>query len=337
MNNIAEQITTEDEDTLASALDAAWHSNSEDGDTGDIETQSDTIAPEATGEQDPEPLAADAEIPASGKTAPVVDPDKAPNSLPPEAREVWKDAPAALKAAVAKREKDYEQGILKYAGDARRAQDMDNALRPFEQYLGMNGGVSHIGDLMRTGARLQMGSPIQKAQQIATLINQFGVDIETLDGLLSGNGAPQASQQSDIQRQINEAMQPFQTIAQSFQQREQETKNQSQARVQSEIQAFSTSPGNEFYADVRSDMADILELASRQNREMSLAEAYKRACTLHPEISGILAARNSTTDLQAKRRAASSINGTRGGSNSETPTTSVRSTLEHAWDAGNKV
>ena len=46
----------------------------------------------------------------------------APSSLPPAAREAWGDTPDAVKAAVAKREKDYEAGIMKYADNAKRAQ-----------------------------------------------------------------------------------------------------------------------------------------------------------------------------------------------------------------------
>jgi hypothetical protein len=259
--------------------------------------------------------------------------DTAPNSLPPAAREAWKDAPTALKEAVAKREKDYEKGILKYSADAKRATEMDSALKPFEQYLGMNGGNAHIGDLLRTGAGLQMGSPIQKAEQIAGLISQFGVDINTLDGILSGNGASAPVQQQDaVQKAVEAALQPYQEMMQKSHQREQASEQQSQQQVSNEITTFSSDPANEFYNDVRQDMADILDAGAKHGTEMTLKQAYDRACLIHPEISSVITARNAQQDIGAKRNAASSISGTRSGVNTSIPTGSIRDTIDAVWD-----
>jgi hypothetical protein len=344
LDSIAESEEVED-DSIAASLEAAFeaHGGDDEGETATqnevdavVDAPSEGESPEAGGEDTPK-IDTPADTPADTEAQP--DLDTAPSSLPPAAREAWKDAPEAIKAAVAKREKDYEQGILKYSADAKRANEMDTALRPFEQYLGMNGGTAHIGDLMRTGATLQMGTQIQKAQQISDLINQYGIDINTLDGLLSGNGAPQGAQQNDeVSRQIQAAMQPYEKMMQDNQRREQDSQHQSEQRVQSEIGTFSSDPANEFYADVRSDMADILDAAAKHGTEMSLKQAYDRACLIHPEISNVITARNSQQDLGAKRNAASSINGTRGGTTNATPTGSIRETLSHVYDnAGGRV
>jgi hypothetical protein len=336
----------EEEVSMADSIEAAIDANGEDNaseseSTSESVESVDTESPkgevaEEGGEDAQESAGA---TDAAQDTEEKPDLDNAPSSLPPAAREAWKDAPEAIKEAMVKREDYYQQGIDKFKADAGRAQEMDQALRPFEQYLGMNGGHAHIGELLRTGASLQMGTQAQKAEQIAGLIQQFGVDINTLDGILSGNGAPQATQQSDaVAQQVQAALQPYQQMMQQQQQQQQNAEQQSQNNVQNEIGAFSSDTANEFYNDVRSDMADILDMAAKHGTQMNLKQAYDRACQLHPEISSVITARNAQNDLGAKRNAASSINGTRGGTNSATPTGSIRDTLDHVWDnAGGRV
>ena len=36
--------------------------------------------------------------------------------------------------------------------------------------------------------------------------------------------------------------------------------------------------GNEFLADVRLDMADLIDMAAKQGRPLNLQQAYDRAC-----------------------------------------------------------
>jgi hypothetical protein len=79
-------------------------------------------------------------------------------------------------------------------------------------------------------------------------------------------------------------------------------------------------------------MADILDMASKRNLNMSLHEAYNRACQLHPEVSRILSGRTSAP-TQKQRRAASSISGSPGGTGESAKANSVRDAIEMAWDS----
>jgi hypothetical protein len=326
-----------EDDSIAASLEAAFEEHENEGEetaeqsVESVVNESPATETSQAGGENTDPVDQGTDAATSAEAKP--DLDTAPSSLPPAAREAWKDAPEAIKEAMVKREEHYQNGIDKFRSDAGRAQEMDSALRPFEQYLSMNGGTAHIGDLMRTGASLQMGTQVQKAEQIAGLIQQYGIDINTLDGILSGNGAPAATQQNDaISQQIQQAMQPYQQMAQGFQQQQQQQEQQSQQHVQNEIGTFSSNPDNEFYNDVRADMADILDTAAKHGTEMNLKQAYDRACQLHPEISNVIMARNNQNDLSAKRNAASSLSGTRGGTNSAVPTGSIRETINHVWD-----
>ena len=263
--------------------------------------------------------------------------DFAPKSLSAAAREVWRDVPHAMKQDILKREQDYQRGIQKYAEDAKRAEQMDQALQPFQQLFAMNGGPGNmLPGLLETASMLQMGSPVQRAQAAAGIIQQFGVDIRTLDNLLTGQGAPAEMQQQDqVQQAVQQAMAPYQQYMQQQQMQMQQQEQMQQQGITQEIQEFATK--NEFYHDVRSSMADIMDLAANQGRDMTLKEAYETACQLNPEIRGILASREKQAQLLKSQKAASSIHGTPGGEGSAAPPESMRSAIEAAWDNTGRV
>jgi hypothetical protein len=76
------------------------------------------------------------------------------------------------------------------------------------------------------------------------------------------------------------------------------------------VEAFTSTA--EFMDDVREDVADMMELASRRGVALTLEDAYNRACKLHPEVSQVLQQREAAkaaNALQAstqRARAASS-------------------------------
>ena len=255
-----------------------------------------------------------------------------PKGLSPEAREAWKDTPDAVRAEIAKREQDYEAGIVKYAQNAKRAEAMDRTLQPFQQLFAMNGGPANtIPGLLQTASLLQMGSGPQKAQTVANLIKQFGVDIQTLDSLLVGE-TPQEKPDQKFEQMLNERLSPLQQQLQQYQQREQQQFQQSQQMVETDLQRFASDPEHEFYSDVRGEMADLLEMAANRGREMSLKEAYNIACSTHPSISKIIQNRTMQQDVDKRRKAASSVRGGPGGTPQQASANSRTAALLDAWD-----
>jgi hypothetical protein len=347
---IEEEVAVEEEvDDLSVALADAWDkSESDDGDTGQQEreisepaVESGTIAADSFGESgtDGDKPASDTEAVRSDKdtTGKVGDiaaeSEKPPVGLSLEAREAWKDVPASVKADIVKRENDYAAGIEKHRNATERVQGMDKALQPYQQYLQMNGGAGQaLQGLLQTGSSLQMGSPVQKAQVVANLIKQFGVDISQLDSMLVGEApAPEQQQQNQFQQMLNQQLAPMQQQLQGYQQREQHQQQQEQGQVAQEVTAFGAN--NEFYNDVSGDMADLLDMAANRGRQMSMDEAYKLACANHPQISSIMSNRMSQEQVSGKRKAASSIHGSPGGSiSSGGAAGSVAAALNDAWD-----
>lgn len=323
------------EDSLTADLAAAWS----EADTGE---EDESIQPAAeqrgAGEDDTPAEATDDQVLAepvqaedtgeAGTEAKPEDSEAPPVGLPPAAREVWKDTPKAMKEAMVKREHDFATGIQRYAENAKRAEGMDRVLQPYQQYLAMNGGPAQtINTLLQTGAGLQMGTPAQKAQTVASLIQQFGVDIQTLDTLLVGK-TPQAKPQDAVQQAVQQAVAPYQQQMEQFRAMQAQAAQQQQGAVTQEVNEFGTK--NEFYTDVRGDMADILDMAANRGQQMTMQQAYDKACLLHPEISNIMQARSKApTDNQ--RLAASSISGAPGGAGGSNSDLSLRATIEDAW------
>ena len=335
------------ENSLSDDLAAAWADS--EGDENDGEHQA---APGESGVSDDIPAGRSAAVPGlderdtdgaavEGAERPAHDQKptagngedaKPPVSWNAEAREAWKDIPKAARDYIAQREQQVAVGMQKNAEGAQRAAAMDRTLQPYSQYLAMNGGPGEtIKNLLATGANLQMGSPVQKAHQIANLIKQFGVDIGTLDNILVGQPPPKEHQQDDtVQRAVQQAVAPYQQMLQEFQQGRQQQAEQFNGQVRTELQQFQSNAANEFYADVKMDMADILDMAANRGQQMDLATAYDRACKLHPSISKILDTRNAAQIAARKREASVSIHGNRGGDGSVQPD-SMRAAIEEAW------
>ncbi len=338
-----EQDIQYDEGSLSSDLAAAFDAVEAEAPEPEVTPHADTPEPVTAnhdGEPDSagasgtgQPAADDSGIPGgeNDQAAGAADEATPPVSLPPAAREVWKDTPPAMRAAIAKRERDFEQGILKYSADAKRAQQMDGVLGQYQHYFAMTGEPpgKTVNDLLRVASNLHMAPGATKAQIVAGLINQYSVPIDVLDSLLAGE-TPRTSAPDLIDQRIQQAVQPFQQIIQSFQQREQMEQQRTQGQIANELQQFAAK--NEFYNDVSADMADFLDIAAKNGRSMTLDEAYQRACALNPQISQVLQAR-ANTPTASQQRAASTLRGQgRGGSPAASEPDSLHDAISAAWD-----
>ena len=342
-----EEIEPTEPDSITADLAAAWDASEDDNGAeaenavSEPEIQREEVEGQGQGQaaeegneegirQDQEP-----ENPVSENTE---SNEKPPVGLSLEAREAWKDTPDAVKADIAKREKDYASGIEKHRINTERVRGMDESLRPFGQLFAMNGGgpSATLMPLLQTASLLQLGSPQQKAEAAANIIRQFGVDIQTLDNMLVGQApSPEVQQQSQMEQMFNERLGPLQQQLGVYKQREQQAQQQYTAQVGQQINDFGAS--HEFYSDVQSDMADLLEMAANRGRQMSMDEAYNTACAAHPQIAKIISGRQSQQTVQSKRNAASSIHGTSGGSMAASAPNSVAAALNDAWDSAGRM
>jgi len=251
------------------------------------------------------------------------------------------DLPPEVQAAIADRERHFTE-VMQQSSDARGAVEqfgtMFQPYIPLMQAEGVSDPLVAVEGLLKTTAVLAIGSPEQKAQKIAGLINHYGVDIQTLDALLAGE--PTASpEEAKLQQMLDQRMAPVNQLLSRVQQVEQQSQHQFQQETQQTIEQFAADPKNVHFNQVREVMADFLDMAAQRGVEMTLDQAYDRACMSVPEIaqqilsgqaSGI--ASGNQQQIAGKQTAASSVHGHPGavGTSDITEDMSLRETLEAA-------
>jgi hypothetical protein len=142
-------------------------------------------------------------------------------------------------------------------------------------------------------------------------------------------------QASQSQQDIQQALAPVHEFMQQQRQAQETQHNQAQQQIGTDLQAFEAN--HEFYADVRLEMADWLDMAAKRGTELSLEQAYERAIQTRPDLQTILSARTSQQQVTDRTAAASSIQGSPGGSTAQAAPTDTRSIMEAQWPVGGPI
>ena len=238
---------------------------------------------------------------------------KAPVDWGPKLRAEFVKLPETVQKAIHDREAAVNNVFQQTAQERRVAQEFSRITTEFAGLMaaeGVQDPLQGVRGLLMTTAQLAMGNQHMKAQKIAQLIRHYGVDIETLDAALVGE-APKAQPQP---QQIADPRLDY--VFNRLQQAERQAQQSLHTKANQTIHEFGADPQNEFFDDVRVSMADFLEVAAQHGQQMSLKQAYDRACAIHPEVSQMIAERtaqrrgaSSAERAAGKMNAASSISG----------------------------
>ncbi len=327
-----EEVEEEPEDGLTTEESAEPEEDNTQASGEDTEGEEPSEEPEGTdgsedSKQEEESEPDDAE--------PVATDEKAPASWTPKAREHWAKLPPEIRAEVQKREKEISDGLQQASGHKKMAEEYYSVVAPYQQLIQAQNSTpaQAVSNLMQTAARLTMGTQVQKAQVLTEIIKNYEVDIETLDQVLSGQELPQGPN-ADLAKLLDERLAPVQQFMSQVESGRQQSQ---QSRVE-DVNTFAADPANEFFEDVRMDMADLVEMASKRGESLTLKQAYDKACAMNPQVSEVLATRKaasstvvSEAELAKKRRAASSVRG-KSAEKSESIPNDLRSQLSQAWD-----
>lgn len=270
--------------------------------------------------------------------------DRAPQSWKPETREHWAAIPAEVKQEIVRREREFAVAMQETAEQRRFSEAVMKTIAPYEHFIKAENSnpIQAIDNLMATAARLRTGTAPELAGLVSDLIQQFGVGrfgpgfIEALDQALVGQTPQEDPREVAIRRKLEQEIAPVRQFMNEVQQQKQQQEIMEQRAAGSEVQSFLAN--HEFAMDVKDDMADLIELAHKRGRDMSLDEAYDRACRAHPEIGKIFVKRDqasqaaSRNQVAQKARAASvSVGGAPTPRPSASPGADIRSALENAW------
>ena len=282
-------------------------------------------------------------IQAGPKSGPKAQGERAPASWKPEAREHWAQLPENVRAEVARRETEVARTLQETAEARKTAEAVMKTIEPYQAFIKAENSnpIQAIDNLMSTAARLRTGTAPELAQLVAGIVNQYGTGrfgnafIEMLDSALAGQAPQQDPQQIAIEQVLNQRLAPMQNMLTQFQQAQVAQQQQVAQAAASEVQNFLDQA--EFGNDVREDMADLLETAQRRGQNMSLQDAYKKACLMNDNVRSVLTqrvrskgAQQTTQAAQKARSAAVQVSGSAPMGALRQDPTDVRSAIEAA-------
>lgn len=264
---------------------------------------------------------------------------RGPASWRPEVREKWASLPVEVQQEVTRREREVMIAMQESAQARQFTDNFMQTIQPYQHIIALEGGdpLKTFGDYMKTATLLRSGAPQEKANAVAQAIMQYGIDINLLDGALSHAVANRPMPQGQQQPQVVDPR--VDQILQFINGNRQQQAAQAEAAAEEELIAFVSDPKNEFFEDLRLDIADIMRLSAARGQRVTLAEAYDKAAKLHPEVSKIMAQRAAAAeaerkkqDVLNKRRAAGSITDAapRQSGSAQAQDTSVRAAIEAA-------
>jgi hypothetical protein len=266
---------------------------------------------------------------------------KAPASWRPEVREKWAALDPQVRQEVHRRESEL-QHVLQQSAQSRQFVDaFERLVQPYEVFIRAENSnpLQAVDNLMRTAAELRVGTPASKAQLIAGMITNFGIDLPMLDSILAGQ-MPAPGQAAAAQPQPFRDPRFDQFLA-AQQQMLQQQAQQEDAQTRQTLQQFADA--HEFYGDVAALMADLLEVRARRGEKPDLEKLYAEACKMHEGVSTIQAQRaaasksssHSAAVLRAKRAAASVKGDTTPDGGATVPRDdSIRAAIEAAIESG---
>jgi hypothetical protein len=227
---------------------------------------------------------------------------KAPASWTPAEREEWSKVPKQLQQRMINREREISQTLTTTAQDRKLAEEFKNLVTPYEPIIRAEGAtpMQAVSTLMQTAATLQTGSPQAKAQRVAELIKHYGIDLYALDSILAGAVPQQDPQAAQLDQMLQQRLAPYEQMMWEQQLQRQRQMQEMQNETRTEWQNFANS--HEFATDLRSEIADILELSSRRGQQISLEDAYSRAIAMRPDIAEVIQSRKASAEAERRRQ-----------------------------------
>jgi hypothetical protein len=209
-----------------------------------------------------------------------------PKSLKLEMKAHWEKAPPELRQAIAQREADFERGINTYKSRDAEAKAITDLFQPYEWMLRNENATpaTAIAPLLQTAALLRTGTPQQKSQAVAQMIQQFQIPLDQVASHFNGQPQPQDNHYNQLAQQV-------QQLTQHITQSQYEAQKQNESRALSVIQQFAADPANAHFEAVQDRMLTLLQAphilgdTGLMSEREKLQLAYDTAIRLDPTIS----------------------------------------------------
>lgn len=248
---------------------------------------------------------------------------KAPRMWSEQVKAKFASLPEDVQSEILRREREIDTKLRETAQERQIAALARQSLEPHMDHFRELGVAPFdaVNEMLNMGKVLTKGTAEQKVKLISQLIRNNKVDLVALE-----NQLVEAYKRPDDVIEMEQRLRQLERQNQSMTSAQQQAALAEQTR---QIEAFAADPKNEYFKEVASDMAVLLN----SGRAKGLQDAYEAACRMNTEVWSKMQARaKQNTDRIAAGKA-----GVRGGAPRTTSTakpvaSSTRAALEAAWD-----
>lgn len=256
-----------------------------------------------------------------------------PKSWKKEMGQHWATLPQEVKTYVQEREQQMLEGIGQYKQAAGFAHAVGKAIEPFManiQAAAQGNPVLAVQTLLAADNILRHGAPDKKAELLANMARDYGVDLNAAVQASQGQAAAKDPYVAHLETQLQRLEQRLNGTEQHITADQAARVEQVRGQVASEVDAFAADPAHPYFDELSDDIAKLINVG------YTLKDAYDRAVWANPvtrakETARVQKDAEERTRKQAeeeaeKARKASGTN-VRGSSSGRTPT-APRGTME---------
>lgn len=287
------------DDTIRQTLEEINARGSEPDETTE---QAEQRARDDKGRFAPKEPAAESELPVEEVAEPVeiepvvtVPPELQKLGLRKEEAEAFAKADKAVQDAFIRRSDEMHRGFEHLKGKAQFGDAMERAISPFMQTIQQAGVTPDVAitHLLRAETALRNGSPEQKVQMLTQLARDYQIDM--------GQASEFAANQPQLPQEFVAMQQELQQLRSFMQQQNQAREWNERETLNSDISRFASDPKHVYFAEVREDMAGLLQAGLAPD----LATAYEKAIYANPTVRAkLLASQQAEAENQRRAEAA---------------------------------
>lgn len=230
--------------------------------------------------------------------------DKPPQSWRAPQRAKWATLDPDIRQEVMRRERETTRVLGESATARQLHQQFQQVVQPYQAHLEARGVGNQplvaFHELLKADYILSSAPKVQRAQAMAKLINDYGIDIIELDNALAGK-QPTDPVDARVEQLLQQRLAPLQQFLTAQQQREWEADQQSSREINAQVEKMGEDPKYPHFEEVRQDMADLVEISAKRGVFLSLDDAYNRAIAMNPVVSKQVATQR---EAEAKRTSA---------------------------------
>lgn len=252
-----------------------------------------------------------------------LEPLEVPTAWTADQQDVFRNAPREAQEFLLDLYEGVTQPLQQQAESLQPWQQLNQQWDPYFQKVGIP-AQQLVGQLLQAEMTLRTGTPAQKQQALAGIMNAYGVVFDEEPDLSEYDDDPRMKAIIERQAQIESENRQLQSqLQQGFGQVQASQVQQANATLQAFANRVDESGKlvHPYFNEVRGLMETLAETAQRSGQQVTLEQVYEAACRAHPQVwpkiqgaerAAGMAQRNAVA--ADKRRASKSVSGSPAGS-----------------------